>query len=408
MLTALTLTLLLAPPGPEPPPAPPLISPPVFRAEVVKPGAAPTLIDEGATSAVSGPEGRAVAWLARGQLQVLDLGRGATKPKTLGPAAGWLKPSPDGRFVVSPGSPLQRDGLETKDGRITLAKGEALHQLTGLAIGRTHFGFISGAGRVVVASLDEGVARSLVVDAPKDARCHMGDGFPRDFTADGQWLMFQSGCDAHGAAKVDGSALVKLDFDSAKVVGQHVVGSKSNGPIQVAALDTQERWTIPNSSLAPFPFVYPLEGRAAFVQANHDGLEFVDLREKTVRMVLPAGEVGPVSSFLSPASDGQRVLAIRQGATACELHLVDLRPGAKSSTLARLDGVTMCEARWAGPKRAVLYGWGGASSVLADIDLQTLVLRTHGGLLGPPGNVMASTKGALVVSGGRVLFVPLD
>lgn len=375
-------------------------------------GPAPRLVSEGAPGHFAfTADGKRLLFVQGANLVAAPVREG--EPRVLGPASYFL-PTPDGRFVIVPGTPWTRLSVSGADGKVTLARGEVANALSGNAVGNTRLAFITAEGPMAVATLDEGTSVRLPVDAPKDARCHAGAGYPRAFSADETWLLFQHGCEAVDLIRPDGTDWRRLGLVTAFFVGDVVVGNAraeggSTGlpgpPLHVVPLKGGDRWTLPGVVLSPT--IRPVPGRRAFLQADRDERQvLVDLDAKATR-VLHEGD-GRVTSFLETTPDGTRALYATMQDGSCAVHQVDLAKG-KRQRLAAVDGAQQCFIKPAGPRRAVLYTWRASSredgeALVATVDLDSGHVRQLGQALRGVGNFYTS-DGAVAVTAGNRLYL---
>jgi hypothetical protein len=401
------------PPDPEPTtdlqPAPAAAPTPLrLRAESLAPDGPPLkLVSTGVAGQFAlTADGAWLVYLDSTGLFALPTRDGA--PRKLAPSTLFFTLTPDSRFALVPEAAWTRLSLSGKDGPVVVARGEALHQLSGFSVSKRHVAFIAADGSVVVAALDEGTARRLSLEPPKDTRCHAGAGYPRGFSDDGEWLLLQRGCTGLDAVHPDGSGLHRLPTGSGVLVGNLVVGQRllpdSGLPMEkelvVTPLKGGDGFTIRGANLSPFAKAMP--GNKALLQDDGEGrLTLVDLEKKLVR-VLYEGAV-PVLPFFEPTPDGQRALFATRSEGHCTVNQVDVATG-KRQQLADVEGAEQCFIKPAGNARAVLYAWRSGEAVLASIELKTGVVRRLGQPLSEVGNFQVS-EGAVVVTAGQRLLL---
>lgn len=397
---------------PEPPPAPAKAPPPLtIRAEHLDETAAgPHLVSSTLTGHFAfTADGASLVYLDASGLFAIAPREG--QPRPLAPAAAYFTLSADGRYALVPGGAWKRLSVSGKNGPIDLAKGEQPHALTGFATSATHLAFLTAQGAMAVTSFDEGTSVRLPVEAPKTAQCHAGSGFPRAFSADGRWLLFQHGCESNDLIRPDGSERRRTGLVSAAFVGDVLAGNARDEtvkfgpaipPLKVIPLDGSPPWSVPDVVLGPMP--KPLPGRRAFVQTDAKNLVWlVDLDAKKARVLY---EGGRVTSFLEPTPDGKRVLFATQADDSCAVHQVDVASG-KPQRLALVDGAQQCFIKPAGNGRAVLYAWRASSredgeAVLAAVDLDTGVVHPLGPHLQGVGNFHVAGTAYAVTAGSRL------
>jgi hypothetical protein len=385
--------------------APPIQQPLKVRAEVYKEdGPALRLISETATghSALT-PDGRYLVYIDSGGLFAVSTKGG--KPRRLAPAATYFRFTPDARYVIIPASPWRRLSLNSQDGPIDVAPKERRHRLCGSSFSNSHVAFITAQGPMAVASILEGTSIRLPVEPPKDGRCHAGAGYPRGFSPDGKWLVFQHGCYGNEIIRVDGSERRDPRLVSAMFVDDLIVGSVQGDDgkmvldrLEVVSLsDKSKRWTVEGTYLGSQPRRVP--GRLDLLQSDRSSrLVLIDLEKMKMR-VLHEGD-GKVTSFVEVTPDGKRGLYATMHKKACAVHQVDLQSG-KRQRLALVEGNSQCFIKPLGSKRAVLYSWGGPA-IVATIDLKTGVVRrldvppkSIGNLNTAGGSVTLNAKGRL-------------
>jgi hypothetical protein len=384
----------------------PQAQPVKVRAEVYQEGGpALQLISKTATghSALT-PDGKYLIYIDADGLFALSTKGG--KPRKLGAAASYFRFTPDGKYVLVPGTAWRRLSLDSQDGPIDVAPKERRHQLCGSAFSNSHVAFITAQGPMAVASILEGTSIRLPVKPPKDGRCHAGAGYPRGFSPDGKWLVFQHGCYGNEIIRVDGSERRDIGLVSAIFVDDFIVGSvqDDNGKmvldrLEVVSLsDKSKRWTVEGTYLGSQPRRVP--GRLAFLQSDRNNqLVLIDLEKMKMR-VLHRGD-GKVTSFVEVTPDGKRGLyATQHGRAGCAVHQVDIESG-KRQRLALVEGGRQCFIKPLGSKRAVLYSWGGAA-IVATIDLKTGVVRRLDVPTDSIGNLNTAGKSVTLNAKGRL------
>lgn len=398
-------------PAPQPkalPPRPPL----ALRAErVEKPAPAPRLVSESMSGHFAlTADGAALVYLDGAGLFAVPPREGT--PRQLGPVSPYFTLSADGRYAVVPGAAWKRLDVSGKNGPIDLAKAEQAHALSGFATSATHLAFITAAGPMAVTSFEEGTSVRLPVEPPKSAQCHAGAGYPRAFSADGRWLLYQSGCESNDLIRPDGSGRRRTGLVSALFVADVLAGNARDEtkpgsglpapPLKVVPLDGSAPWAVPDVVMSPMPKALP--GRRAFVQTDAKSVVWlVDLDAKKARVLY---EGGRATNFLEPTPDGKRVLFGTQADGRCAVHQVDVASG-KHQQLAVIEGAQQCFIKPAGPTRAVLYAWSASSredgeAVLAAVDLDTGVVTPLGPPLRGVGNFHVAGHAYAVSAGSRL------
>jgi hypothetical protein len=378
--------------------------PPKVTAEALGEGPAPKVIATGATGAFDvTADGKHLVFIDGEGVKRFTFATGDLK--TLGPGSGWLHLSRDSRYVMVPGAPLTRYSVAGKEGAVTLAKGVQLNALTGLTIGPKHFAFIDADGALTVTALDEGTSVKLPIPMPNTRRCHVGPGFPRSFSDDGKWLLFQHGCADHGVIRVDGTGLRLTGLISAKLVGDLLVGTRAEGGVfEVSALDGSNPQKLEGSVF--HGFMTPFPQRGAMWVANADRLELVDFKEKKTRTLLTTAPGGSVIPFLDVSADGKSVFAATQLTEGCEVFRIDVASGQKQR-LAALEGPRQCFVKSAGPTKAGLYAWTEGNAALYSLDVTSGRVERLGTPLIGVGNFMAGQSALVVHSGGQVRVADL-
>jgi hypothetical protein len=385
-------------------PVPPL--PLKIRAEVYREdGPALRLVSKTATghSALT-PDGRYLIYIDSGGLFVMSTKGGP--PRKIGAAAPYFRFTPDAKYVLVPGSAWRRLSLGSQDGPIDVAPKERRHQLCGSAFSDTHVAFITAEGPMAVASILEGTSIRLPVEPPVDRRCHAGAGYPRAFSPDGQWLLFQHGCYDNELIRVDGTQRRHIGLVSAMFVDDLVVGNveDKNGRIvfdrvEVVSLsDKKKRWKVKGTLLGSQPRRVP--GKRAILQRDSEyRLVLIDLEKMKMRVLHQGDERVTNSAEVTP--DGKRGLYTTQHQkVGCAVHQVDLESG-KRQRLALVEGASQCFIKPLGNKRAVMYAWG-KGAIMATIDLKTAVVRR---LDVPPnsiGNLNTAGKSVTLNANGRL------
>ena len=376
------------------------------RAEVYREdGPALRLVSKNATghSALT-PDGKYLIYIDAGGLFVVSTRGGV--PRRLAAAAPYFRFTPDAKYVLIPGSAWRRLSLDSQDGPIDVAPKERRHQLCGAAFSNNHVAFITAQGPMAVGSILEGTSIRLPVKPPKDGRCHAGAGYPRAFSPDGKWLLFQHGCYGNQIIRIDGTERRDIGLVSAMFVDDLIVGSVQDDKgkmvldlLEVVSLsDKSKRWKVEGTLLGSQPRRVP--GRLAILQSDHKNrLVLIDLEKMKMR-VLHQGD-GRVTSFVEVTPDGKRGLyATQHGKKACAVHQVDLKSG-KRQRLALVEGSSQCFIKPLGSQRAVMYAWG-SGAIVATIDLKTSVVRR---LKVPPnsiGNLNTAGNSVTLNTSGRL------
>ena len=383
-----------------PPPQPVKVRAEVYQED----GPALQLISETATghSAMT-PDGKYLIYIDAGGLFAMSTLGG--KPRKLAPAARYFRFTPDAKYVLIPGKAWRRLSLNSQDGPIDVAPKETRHYLSGGAYSNTHLAFITHQGPMAVASILEGTSIRLPVKPLKDGRCHAGAGYPRAFSPDGQWLLYQHGCYGNEIIRIDGTERRALGLCSAVFVDHFIVGSVQGDDgkmvldrLEVVSLSNMSmRWTVEGTMLGSQPRRVP--GRLAILQSDRKNrLVLIDLEKMKMR-VMHEGD-GRVTGFVEVTPDGKRGLYATMHKKACAVHQVDLQSG-KRQRLALVEGNSQCFIKPIGSTRAVLYSWGGPA-IVATIDLKTGVVRRLDVPTKSIGNMNTAGKSVTLNAKGRL------
>ncbi len=340
------------------------------------------------------PDGKQVVYLAETGLYAVSTNGGTSRK--LADNVRYFRLTPDGRYAIIPGGPFRRVAVTGDPAPRQIATSETAHGSP--LVSNKHAAFTAADGTIVIATLLKGTSRRLVMDPPTDKRCHFGAGNPIRFSPDSKLLTIQSGCDQEWLVKTNGKGLQLLPFISGHFSGPFIFGSpkgESGMKAQIVVLDpkTKETWTVEGVDYSPFRVVVP--GQLAFIQANGQKLEYVDLKARKV-VTLHTGE-GNVTGFISTTPDGETALYAVQSAGHCSIHSVAIATQSRQQ-LARVENTTQCFIHPLSNDAAAAHFWGHPSgeAIVAHVDLKTGVVAR----MGPPLKAI----GTLSTSGGAVLL----
>lgn len=381
-----------------------------LRGEVVRDGPPLRRLADGVTDFAITADGKAIVFQHAEGLSWAPPGGAASRVENS--VAPYFRLTPSARFALVPGGAGAWTRLPlggAKDGRADLAKGLALHQLTGTEVSDRHVAFIAADGSLQLTDLLEGTSRELPLEQPTDGRCHAGKGYPRAFSSDGAWLVYQHGC-VHHVMRVDTGEKKELGFADARLVGTLVVGDvrppgSTEDPTSLEVFDLKRgaRWTIDGIRLDPLAVVVP--GAEALLMLTSQGtLKHVDLREKKVS-VLAEGVGWGMPLDVTP--DGKTAVFAKRSGDGWVVRALDLKT-LKGRQVLEVTGADQCMVKALGPSSAVVTAWRsaeGGALVAATVDLKSLVATR----LGPPlpglGNLQA-VRGTWAVAAGSALYVP--
>lgn len=352
------------------------------------------------------PDGSYVVFTATDGVYAAPTGGGETRK--LGPRAPFVRTTPDGRYVITPGSAWRRVSLLADDEPLDISPRIMRTASSSSVLSNRHVAFVTAKGGLAIASVADGTARTLSVDRPRESHCHAGVGFPRALSPDGMWFVYQHGCSTYEVVRTNGRDRRALSMLEPRFVKDDVVVGYRKGKrplLVVERLSTKERWVVPDVSFSHQ--AQPVGDSLALLQADNEGrLVYVDLVKRNKR-VLHDGDNGRVTSFVRVTPDGKRGLYATMTTGSCSVFQVDLKTGLRQ-LLAQAEYSSQCFLEPLGNEKAAFFTWGrgarGVRAIIASVDLTTGVVTQLGPVLRGAGN-LHTAGGTISLGIGMTLYV---
>lgn len=351
------------------------------------------------------PDGKQLLFIDADGLKALPV-KGPAKPRALISRAGSFRVSPDSRIAVARGEPFSRVALEGKSTLTTLGKGQIAHTLSGQALSSTWFVFVNEAGELVRTELATDVTTPFTLEPPKDKNVHAGVAYPRGFSTNGEWLLFQHGSNFE-VMRPDGTKRSALDLVDAQLSGNRVLGTARDAQVTslvVVDLISGKRTKVANTRLFTLA---RMVGDDTLLQVDAQGkLVKVDLK-KGMSSVLFEAANGAVSPSIGISPDGKSAVLCVKRKGGNDVFRLELATG-KRQRVAQLEGSDQCFAETVSAQTALVYAWVlndlTADAVLLSVNLESGAVQRLGPSMKSIGNLVVA-PGVAAVNAGPDLFL---